>query len=122
MGALSYADDLSILEPTYHACQKMLHVCDEFAREFNVIFNSSKSIVIVFNKKLKRDIPSLQVAGAPIPYVDNAMHLGSYIGPNSHKFNLKKAVQDMNSQVNLLVANFANCHFDSLMSFTQKLL
>ena len=69
---------------------------------------------MIVNKKLKRDITSLLVAGTPIPYVDNAMHLGSYIGPNSHKLNLKKAVQDMNTQVNMLVANYAHCHFDTL--------
>jgi len=117
IGALSYADDLSLIAPTHYACQKMLAICDEFAEEFNVQFNSTKSVVIVLKTSAAtRPSPPLFLAGSPIPYSENAIHLGSHIGSNAHRLNIQKAISDLYSQINMLVSNYSHCHFDTLCS------
>ena len=42
-GVFAYADDVVLLAPSASAMRKMLILCDEFATEFSVVFNASKS-------------------------------------------------------------------------------
>jgi Reverse transcriptase (RNA-dependent DNA polymerase) len=42
-GALAYADDLVLLAPSANAMRSMLHVCDVYAAQYNVLFNAKKS-------------------------------------------------------------------------------
>jgi hypothetical protein len=43
VGALAYADDLVLLAPSASAMRRMLLICDDYAAQFNVVFNASKS-------------------------------------------------------------------------------
>ena len=47
IGALAYADDVVLLAPTPSAMRKLLAVCENFASNFSVIFNSSKSKCLI---------------------------------------------------------------------------
>ena len=40
LGAFSYVDDLTLVAPCISAAQKMLLVCEEYANEYNVLFNN----------------------------------------------------------------------------------
>ena len=42
-GALSYADDIILLSPSYRGMQNMLDICDVFAKEHFIQFNAKKS-------------------------------------------------------------------------------
>jgi hypothetical protein len=42
LAALAYADDITLLAPTAEAMRSLLHICDEFARDYDVIFNANK--------------------------------------------------------------------------------
>ena len=44
MGALSYADDITIICPSIRGLNKMLKICDEFAQSNKIILNSKKNI------------------------------------------------------------------------------
>jgi hypothetical protein len=113
-GAVSYADDLTLLAPSHYATQVLLDVCTQFASEFDVTFNSTKSNIIVFSPiKDSRKHP-LYLCQAVIPYCDKATHLGVLLGDDSMKCNIKKATQDFVSQVNMLICNYSHCHFESL--------
>ena len=46
-GILAYADDIALLVPTVLAMRKMLWVCEEYASEYYVLFNASKSKCII---------------------------------------------------------------------------
>ena len=48
-GAVGYADDVSLMAPSYAAAKLMLKECEQFASDFNVMFNASKSVVILYN-------------------------------------------------------------------------
>ena len=51
IGALAYADDIVLLAPSASAMCAMLHSCDTFAEQYNVIFNVSKSKCMFFPPK-----------------------------------------------------------------------
>ena len=48
-GALCYADDLTLISPSRCSMDIMLNVCEQFANEFGVKFNSAKSMLVTFN-------------------------------------------------------------------------
>ena len=43
VGALAYADDLVLVAPGSNAMRCMLQICDEYAAQYNVVFNANKS-------------------------------------------------------------------------------
>jgi len=43
VGALAYADYIVLLGPTASAMRRMLLICDDYAKEFNILFNARKS-------------------------------------------------------------------------------
>ena len=44
MGALSYADDITIISPSIRGLNKMLSICAEFAHNYCITFNCAKSM------------------------------------------------------------------------------
>ena len=49
MGIYSYADDISLLCPTLSGIQKMLELCEDYAQNFKITFNASKSQLLYFS-------------------------------------------------------------------------
>ena len=49
MGVFGYADDLSLLCPSFSDIKEML--CERFANDNKILFNASKSQLLYFNKK-----------------------------------------------------------------------
>jgi len=49
VGALAYADDITVLAPTPSVMCYMLRICEEYGREF---FNAAKSASMYCDKKL----------------------------------------------------------------------
>ena len=58
------------------------------------------------------DFHYVTLCGIPIPYSDNAVHLGCFVGNGSNQLNVKKATQDLYAQVNMLLCNFSQCSPD----------
>ena len=48
IGTLGYADDITILSPSIRCLNEILKICEEFAQEYQVVFNEKKSAVIKF--------------------------------------------------------------------------
>jgi hypothetical protein len=46
-GALGYADDITLLAPSAFALHKMLDICSNYATEYSISFNASKSKCII---------------------------------------------------------------------------
>ena len=49
-GSFGYADDVILLSPTLMSMNKLLNICERFAVEYDVLFNSKKNKLIVYNK------------------------------------------------------------------------
>ena len=106
-GVLTYADDITLMAPTHEATMQMLKVCEDCAREYDVLFNSSKSQVLLFSTPLTRKLnPVVKLNNEIIQYVPKAIHLGSYIGEGSCHANVTKAVNDLYVRANSLSSHF----------------
>ena len=114
VGALSYADDVALMAPTVSSAKKLLEVCGSFASEYDVLFNGDKSVLLVSGSTNSH--PKFQLSGRDIQQRDSATHLGSIIGDNYSKLNVKKAVSNLYCATNILMSKFGFCSVDVLSS------
>ena len=89
MGAFSYADDLSLLAPSLKAAQLMLRICEDYAKEYDVIFNATKSVLLLYNVPRDSTNVELKLNGNTLKQYDKATHLGSDIRKYSNSAILK---------------------------------
>ena len=109
-GALSYADDLTLIAPSFNAMRQMLKVCEQFAQSYDVLFNSTKSVNLVFNSHCPNT--ALFLNEEEIPVKTSAVHLGHIIGVDSDMMNKRKAQSDMYVQSNIIKSRFHFCRYD----------
>ncbi len=84
-GAMGYADDIVILSPTVMGMDKSLEICSEFALEYNVLFNASKSKVICYKYHVSHiQNVSFSLMGNTIENSSVEKHLGHVVGNNSN--------------------------------------
>ena len=116
VGALAYADDLVLLAPSASAMRTMLSICDDYATQFNVLFNANKSICLrcnpigsVRNNSRLTCYPSFCIGLIGIKFVDKWPHLGHIITSDcddSEDIAAKKA--SLIGQVNKIICSFRN--------------
>ena len=63
-GCLLYADDIVLLAHSLNAIRKMLSTCEEFAWEYDIKFNSSKSVAMRIGERYKVKCESLTLDGS----------------------------------------------------------
>ena len=47
-GALAYADDITLISPSMTGLRKMSGICEQYASEYDILFNESKSKLLFF--------------------------------------------------------------------------
>jgi hypothetical protein len=115
VGALAYADDLSLLAPTLGAMHSMLAICDVYAKEFNVIFNASKTKCMClgdrFDHGCDRDyLPQFYIAGSCIDKVQEWPHLGHIISAKrSDDSDIGSKLNKFRGQANNVICSFNKC-------------
>ena len=55
MGVCRYADDLSLLCPSFTGIKEMLSICEKYARKYDILFNTTKSQLLYFSKDCNND-------------------------------------------------------------------
>ena len=70
-GVFGYADDLALVSPTIHGLKEMIKICEDYACEFDIMFNPKKSKLMCYNVLLdtKPIISSFFLYGKKLPYV-----------------------------------------------------
>ncbi len=111
VGVIAYADDVAILAPSAQAMRNLLSVCDSFAAEYDVVFNSSKSkSMICLPKGSRRRYfcrPNFFVNGQPLEYVEQYTHLGHVISSNlDDKFDINRCRSVLIRQINNVLCFF----------------
>ena len=78
---LSWADDLVLITPSVHALRDLLTVCDRFADENLVIYNTKKTkCMLVKSKKcVINTIPNVKLSGQTLEFVSKFKYLGHII-------------------------------------------
>ena len=109
-GILGFADDIILLCPSLDGLRKMIKICEDFAEDHSILFNGSKSKLLVFEKY--DGSVNIEVNHENVPVCDNAVHLGielnskyedkyEYVNIGTGKFN---------NQVNYFHATFKSCY------------
>ena len=57
-GALVYADDITLLAPCKSALSVLVSVCEKYASEFDILFNGSKSKLLLFKGRFSNRMES----------------------------------------------------------------
>ena len=107
-GALCYADDLTLLAPTRSSIKILISICEDFAREFSVKYNPSKSIYICYNDKDPNN-PGLLINNIIVDKSASAIHLGHLIGSSVQSDFILRGRSKLISSTNSMLARFKFC-------------
>jgi len=77
---LLYADDIVLLLAHYlNAIRQMLRICEEFAFDFDMKFNSSKSVAMRIGDRFKVKCEPLILDGSELQFVESMKYLGGTV-------------------------------------------
>ena len=77
MGALSYADDITLSCPSVHGLNKMMNICSDFATNNFITFNAKKTICIKYGESV-RLTKHVILDGNVISWHTGVRHLGNF--------------------------------------------
>ena len=83
-GCILYADDILLMSHSINAMRMMLIICQQFALDFDVKFNTMKSMVMRVGERYGIDCAPLTLDGCNLQYVQSLKYLGVYITANKH--------------------------------------
>jgi len=75
---LMYADDLCVFCPSVRWLQRIVDVCQAYAKSHGIIFNCNKTVCMTFKAKSAKSTvtPLLKVGGQNVKSVDQYKYLG----------------------------------------------
>ena len=108
MGALSYADDITLLSPSLHGLNRMFEICAKFVDNFDITFNSKKTLWIKFGESLNgKNCGKLN--SKIIKWVDHTKHLGTFLDSTiSDKLDTRSKIYTFVGYVNKVKAKFGH--------------
>ena len=110
-GALAYADDITLLAPCKSALSIMIDVCEQYAAEFDILFNGSKSILLFFKGRYASAITSGKMVNGGIVHIsDNAVYLGHNISTSDRDSMILAAKRAFWKSYNNVVSNFGHLY------------
>ena len=107
-GAISYADDITLSYPSIRGLNRMLDICNKFAAEHYLIFNSKRSLAIKYGKEVNYTAYVL-LGQNRINWVDSVRHLGNYF--NTQLSDITECIIKRSTfigSVNKLMASFGH--------------
>ena len=108
IGALGYADDITLLSPSVRALNEMLMICHDFAEEFSISFNCNKTKCIKFGDP-PSTLENVYLNDTQLEWVSEVNHLGHYINAElTDKSDCLKKRGHFIGSVNKLVGNYSH--------------
>ena len=107
-GAFAYADDIALVSPSLSGLRQMIHICEQYAVEYSIVFNPVKSKLMCFNS-VSSDKPYLTLCGMSVDDVDNDLHLGNRIYNNIYTQCSNSMISDFYRRSNQVKASFRMC-------------
>jgi hypothetical protein len=108
-GVLCYADDVTIMCPSLLGLNKMLAICCDFGKEYNVTFNAKKTVAVCFGKTNVSGFPVLN--REKLAWSDGTKYLGNKINSSlSDSDDCNYKMSQFIGSVNKLYANFGSMH------------
>ena len=116
VGSVCYADDLTLISPTVNALRQMIHICEQYATDYGVQYNSSKSLCVLFSRQKQSRYPKISLNGAPLAWQNHVKHLGNYLSYNlSEEMEISVKKRDLIGQANTIIANIGDAPVDVLL-------
>ena len=107
---LCYADDLCLISLSSSGMQQLLHICNEYAAEHQLIYSGSKSFSLCFKRKdLKISSPTFFLDQSKITLVEQCRYLGTTTSIKNSDLGLKRQMRKMYANANLLLRKFSKC-------------
>ena len=106
VGALGYADDVTLLSPTVSGMNLMLDICEKFGEEYDVSFNPDKTKFIhvkCSEGNVRPRVMFMQKVLSPVRY---DYHLGVPIGHVTNEERIRIAINDFAVRVNMVDSHF----------------
>ena len=106
VGAVGYADEVTLLSPSSRGLSAMISLCEVFVKNFDITFNCKKTVRIKFGQKLIGN-EHVYLNDMKIEWVNQIKHLGNYIDRNlNESINCTHTKFIFIGQVNKLCVNF----------------
>ena len=96
-----------LLCPTKEGLRKMISICETYAAEYDIMFNGSKSNLLIFGSSAEA-LPIIRVNGAPVPVSGTALHLGNKISIDISDV-IDFGIGKFNSSFNYFMATYGKC-------------
>ena len=76
-----YADDLVLFCPSAKGLQKLINICDKYGLEYDIIYNSTKSAIMIFSCNMLKNhiVSNFYLNGNIIPVCSKYKYLGHII-------------------------------------------
>ena len=111
MGTVAYADDVVILAPTVNALKSMLNICDDFGRDYQVLFNSNKYQLLHYSTS-RKVIENIVHNNQVIECKALATHLGHTVGPCAKTNVIQDGIDRLTTALNGIIASFHDAFTD----------
>jgi hypothetical protein len=114
LGALAYADDLVLLAPTPGAMRLLLSLCDNFALNYDIVFNANKSKCLHFSPRTRFKLDAntnlhFSIGGKSVEVVSEWPHLGHIISTSfSDEAEIANKRNKLCGQINNCICFFVN--------------
>ena len=109
-----YADDLCLMAPSPSGLQKLLDICVRFGLDNDIIYNTNKSMCMVFKPpSYSCKCPPMYLGNDTLDYVDRAKYLGVLLTANfKDDDDMMKHLRAFYIRSNTLIRKFYHCSID----------
>lgn len=109
---LMYADDICCFSSSLDGLQELLNVCDKYAETHEIVFNSKKSLGMLFQSaffKLSRE-PHVYLGKNIVNFGSSVKYLGVFLNNSlSDDADIKRQIRYLYGRANYLKSTFAKC-------------
>ena len=93
--------------------QQLLNICDTYAKEYDLLYNGSKSYSLCFKPRCSIfNRPVFTLNHLNIPTVNQSKYLGIIISENNCAPDLKRQMCKLYANVNMIIRKFSRCSPD----------
>ena len=109
-----YADDICLLAPSALGLQKLLEMCYGFSQDNDIIFNSLKSVYVVFRpKRYKLFCPPVYLHEEKLCRIHETKYLGYFLSEDQRDdAEISKQIRTLYIRSNKLLQMFSYCTID----------
>ena len=105
--ALAYAEDITFLAICKSALSILISVCENYAIEYDIMFNGNKSKLLFFKGRSSVMMPSeIMVNGQIVGVSGKTVHLGHTVSTTDQDCITMTAKNNLWKSFNILIANF----------------